>query len=130
MFSAQQPMNNESGESLMNFNFKTIFLILILICACCLLSFGYNFEINNLFDSTTSMIACSILFCFLFYVFYELFKKESCDELNKKGTERLISSFGRGFTSLGKGMNYATQKFNTAYPQAPRSAFTQQQVPA
>ena len=116
MFSTQQSMYGESngqGESFMNFNFKTIFLILILICACCLLSFGYNFEINNLFNSGASLSACFILFCFMFYVFYELFKKESCDELNKKGSERLSSAFGRGLMSMGKGMNYTSQKITS-----------------
>jgi len=39
-----------SKSSSFNFNFKTIFLFVILICACCLLSIGYNFQINKLYE--------------------------------------------------------------------------------
>lgn len=101
IFSSHQMLKNNVNESLINFNFKTFFLIIILICACCLLSFGYNFEINNFFNSSLSMFACFILLLFMFYVFYELFKKDSCDEINKRGSDRLLTAFNRGFKSFG-----------------------------
>ncbi len=95
-------------QSSFNFNFKTIFLFVILICACCLLSIGYNFQINKLFESGTSMFACSILVLFLFYVFYEFFKSDTCEDLNKSGWDRLKSSAGRGSSYFGQQINKGT----------------------
>ena len=113
-----QPLSKQSSY---NFNFKTIFLFVILICACCLLSIGYNFEINKLFQSGTSMFACCILILFLFYVFYEFFKSDTCEDLNKSGWNKLKSSadrgtgyFGqqtnRGMMAMGNAMNSASQR--------------------
>jgi len=95
-------------QSSFNFNFKTIFLFVILICACCLLSIGFNFQINKLFEPGVSMFACCILVLFLFYVFYEFFKSDTCEDLNKSGWERLKSSAGRGSSYLGQQVNRGT----------------------
>lgn len=112
-------LNGNEKSSFYNLNFKTIFLVVILICACCLLSIGYNFNINNLFTSGISMVACCVLVLFLFYVFYEFFKGNDCEELNKNGLHRLASSasrgadyFGqqasRGMSAMNSAMNYAS----------------------
>lgn len=86
-----------------NFNFKIFFLVLILISACCLLSIGYNFKITKLFDmGDVSFWASSTLIIFLFYVLYEFFKVDTCDDLNLSGTQR----FGNALT---RGVNYMQQ---------------------
>lgn len=86
-----------------NLNFKTIFLFVILICACCMLSFGYNFEINNLFNlESISFWAFIMLTLFLFYVLYEFFKSDTCEDLNKSGWDRLKYSLGRGRRYMGQ----------------------------
>ncbi len=102
-------------SSSFNFNFKTIFLFVILICACCLLSIGYNFQINKLFESGTSMVACGILVLFLFYVFYEFFKSDTCEDLNKSGWDRLKSSAGRGSSYFGQQINRGTLAMGNAF---------------
>ena len=84
-----------------NLNFKTIFLIVILICACCLLSIGYNFQLNNLFSSGTSLVACIILTLFLFYVLYEFFKDDTCENLTKDGFNKALASAGKASRFFG-----------------------------
>jgi tellurite resistance protein TehA-like permease len=90
----------ESRQS--NFNFKTIFLVLMLISACCLLSSGYNFDFKKLFESGTSMSACAVLTLFTFYVLYEFFKSDTCEDLNKSGYDRLKTSMNRGMNFFGQ----------------------------
>jgi hypothetical protein len=85
-----------------NFNFKTIFLVLMLISACCLLSSGYNFDFKKLFESGTSMSACVVLTLFTFYVLYEFFKSDTCEDLNKSGFDRLKTSMNRGMNYFGQ----------------------------
>lgn len=95
--------SNTSNSSSYNLNFKTMFLFVILICACCLLSIGFNFKINKLFDlEGISFWACLTLTMFLFYVLYEFFKSDTCDDLKKLGSERLVSAFGRGRNYIGQ----------------------------
>ncbi len=101
-------------QSSYNINYKTIFLFVILICACCLLSIGYNFQIDYLYESGTSMVACCLLVLFLFYIFYEFFKSDTCDDLNKTGWERLKSSAGRGTTYFGQQLNRGASAFGNA----------------
>ena len=106
---------NQSSSSLgFNFNFKTIFLFVILICACCLLSIGNKFEINKVFDmGDLSFWACLTLTLFLFYVLYEFFKSDTCEDLNKSGWDRLGSAVGRGRGWVGQqGTNAATYMGN------------------
>jgi len=93
-----------------NFNFKTIFLFVILICACCLLSIGNKFEINKVFDmGGLSFWACLTLTLFLFYVLYESFKSDTCEDLSKSGWNRLGSAVGRKRGGIGQqGNNAAT----------------------
>ena len=121
--SLQNPINTSQTTSY-NFNFKTIFLFIILIIACCLLCIGYNFDINNLFSSEISMVACCILTLFLFYVFYEFFKSDTCEDLSKTGWQRLKSSTGRGMDfferqatrgamNMGNALNYAGQQIKS-----------------
>ena len=88
-----------------NLNFKTVFLVVILICACCLLSIGYNFDISKLFESGTSMVACGVLVAFLFYVLYEFFKSDTCEDLKQSGWNRLKSSANIGTNYLGEQVN-------------------------
>lgn len=91
------------SSSSYNLNFKTIFLFVILLCACCMLSIGYNFEINNLFNlESISFWASLMLTLFLFYVLYEFFKSDTCEDLNKSGWDRLKSSVGRGRSYIGQ----------------------------
>lgn len=110
-----------SSSSPYNLNLKTGFLIVILICACCLLSMGYNFKIDKLFESGTSMFACCILIIFMFYVMYEFFKSDTCEDLNKSGWDRFKTSASRGrsyfgdqgtkaITSMGNNLNSASQR--------------------
>jgi len=95
--------SSSSSLSSFNFNFKTVFLFVILICACCLLSIGNNFEINKLFDmGNISFWACLTLTLFLFYVLYEFFKSDTCEDLNKSGWDRLTSSANRGRGWIGQ----------------------------
>lgn len=101
-------------SSIYNFNFKTIFLFVILLCACCLLSIGYNFQINKLFEPGISMFACCILVLFLFYVFYEFFKSDTCEDLNKSGWDRLKSSASRGSSYLGQQVNTGSMALGNA----------------
>lgn len=92
-----------ASSSSYNLNFKTIFLFVILLCACCMLSIGYNFEINNLFNlESISFWASLMLTLFLFYVLYEFFKSDTCEDLNKSGWDRLKSSVGRGRSYIGQ----------------------------
>lgn len=115
-----------------NLNFKTIFLFVILISACCLLSIGNKFEINKLFDlGGLSFWGCLILTLFLFYVLYEFFKLDTCNELNKTGWERLNTSMGRGKSWVGQqGTNAAMYmgnkmgRSNPSLTQAPPSYTT------
>lgn len=109
-----------------NFNFKTVFLILILICACCMFSIGYNWNINKLFDlQDMSFWVCILLTLFLFYVLYEFFKSDTCEDLSKSGWDRLGTSFSRGrsymgqkgtqgLTSMGNAMNLASERMRNA----------------
>ena len=93
-----------------NFTFKTIFLFLILICACCLLCIGNKFEINKVFDmGGLSFWGCLTLTLFLFYVLYEFFKSDTCEDLNKKGWDRLQSTVSRGRGWVGQQGTNATQ---------------------
>ena len=95
--------NQRTSSSGFNFNFKTIFLFLILICACCLLSIGFKFEINKVFDiGGLSFWACLTLTLFLFYVLYEFFKSDTCEDLGKSGLDRLGSAVGRGRGWVGQ----------------------------
>lgn len=112
--SALMPSTPSSNASSYNLNFKTIFLFVILICACCMLSFGYNFEINNLFNlESISFWASLMLTLFLFYVLYEFFKSDTCEDLNKSGWDRLKSSAGRGRSYMGQqGTNAMTAMGN------------------
>ena len=114
-----------SKSSSYNFNVKTIFLFIILISACCLLSIGYNFDINNLSTHGISMVACVILVLFFFYIMYEFFKSDTCEDLKKTGTERMISAFGRGRNYIGQQGTEGMQSFGNAL-NAVRSRATQQ----
>lgn len=98
-----------------NLNFKTVFLIILLILACCFLSAGYNFEINNLFNlNSLSFWACVILILFTFYVLYEFFKSDTCEDINKSGWDRLKTSANRGRSYVGqKGTNAMLSMGNT-----------------
>jgi hypothetical protein len=88
-----------------NFNFKILFLVLILISACCLLSIGYNFKITKLFDmGDISFWASLTLILFLFYVLYEFFKVDTCEDLALQGSQR----FGN---AINRGVNYMQQPF-------------------
>ena len=111
-----------------NINFKTVFLFIILIIACCLLSIGYDFKID--LNSGISVTASIILILFLFYVLYEFFKSDTCEDLNKTGVERLLSSAKKGFDytgkqgtkgiiSMGKLMNTASNRFTNPSPIQP-----------
>lgn len=97
--------NMSSNQSSFNLNFKTFYLFVILMCACCLVSIGYNFQINNFLDSGISLSICFILMSFLIYTLYEVFKSDTCEELNKTGWERLKSSVNRGSTYLDQQYN-------------------------
>jgi hypothetical protein len=102
-------LNQGQSSSGLNLNFKTIFLFVILICACCLLSIGNNFEINKVFDlGGLSFWACLTLTLFLFYVLYEFFKSDTCEDLGKSGWDRLNSSMGRGRSWVGQQGTNAT----------------------
>lgn len=98
--------DNISSSSPYNLNFKTIFLFVILLCACCLLSIGYNFDINKLFDlESVSFWACLILTLFLFYVLYEFFKSDTCNLGQSQkfaDFDKISSSFGRGRSFIGQ----------------------------
>lgn len=99
---------NISQPSPYNLNIKTIFLFVILLCACCLLSIGYNFDINKLFDlGSVSFWACLILTMFLFYVLYEFFKSDTCDN---SGQPQKFADFGKLSSSFGRGKSYFGQK--------------------
>ena len=97
-----------------NLNFKTIFLFVILICACCLLSIGYKFQINKLFESGISMVACGLLIAFLFYIFYEFFKNDTCEDLQKSGLDRLNLSANKGIRYFGQQANRGVMAMNKA----------------
>jgi hypothetical protein len=113
-----------------NLNFKTIFLFVILISACCLLSIGFNFEINNIFNSRTSMSACCILVLFIFYVLYEFFKKDTCEDLSKSGWDRLKSSASRGTNYLGQsGTNGIMALGNSIIPSSPGLSMNSSMTP-
>lgn len=107
-------LSGSSGSSSFNLNFKTIFLFVILLCACCLLSIGNKFEINKVFDmGGLSFWACLTLTLFLFYVLYEFFKSDTCADLNKSGLDRLSSTVSRGRSWVGQqGTNAATYMGN------------------
>lgn len=98
--------SQSSSSSLYNFNIKTLFLFIILLCGCCLLSIGYNFEINKVFDlGSISFWGCLILTMFLFYVLYEFFKSNDCDNSGKQqfaDFSKLSSSMGRGRSYMGQ----------------------------
>jgi hypothetical protein len=116
-----------ASSSSYNLNFKTIFLFVILLCACCMLSIGYNFEINNLFNfESMSFWASLMLILFLFYVLYEFFKSDTCEDLDKSGWDRLKSSASRGRSymgeqgtigvmAMGNAMNTASQRITNPY---------------
>ena len=123
--------NQQTSSSGFNFNFKTIFLFVILICACCLLSIGFKFEINKLFDmGGLSFWACLTLTLFLFYVLYEFFKSDTCDDLNKSGWNRLGSAVGRGRSWAGQqGTNavaYMGNRMANMNPNHPSNSWTTQ----
>ena len=104
-----------------NFNFKTIFLILMLISACCLLSSGYNFDFRKLFESGTSMSACFVLTLFTFYILYEFFKSDTCEDLNKSGFDRLKTSMNRGMDYYGQQANMARNYMGSMKPMGTNS---------
>jgi hypothetical protein len=94
---------DNTGSSGFNFNFKTIFLFVILMCACCLFSIGNKFEINKVFDlGGLSFWGCLTLTLFLFYVLYEFFKSDTCEDLKKSGWDRLGSAMDRGRNWTGE----------------------------
>lgn len=105
--SSSFPIPTQSASSSpYNFNIKTLFLFIILLCGCCLLSIGYNFEINKVFDfGSISFWACLILTMFLFYVLYEFFKSTDCDNSGKQqfaDFSKLSSAMGRGRSYMGQ----------------------------
>lgn len=94
-----------------NFNIKTSFLFVILLCGCCLLSIGYNFEINKAFDlGSVSFWACLILTMFLFYVLYEFFKSDDCNDSGKQQ----FADFGKFSSAMGRGKSFAGQQGTNA----------------
>lgn len=98
-----------TSPSLYNFNIKTSFLFVILLCGCCLLSIGYNFEINKVFDlGSISFWACLILTMFLFYVLYEFFKSDDCNSGNDSGKQQFVD-FGKLSSAMGRGRSFAGQ---------------------
>ena len=108
--SVSMPLQS-SSSSPYNFNIKTLFLFIILLCGCCLLSIGYNFEINKVFDlGSISFWACLILTMFLFYVLYEFFKSNDCDNSSKQK----FADFGKVSSAMGRGRNYIGQQGNDA----------------
>ena len=51
---------------------------------------------------------------FMFYVLYEFFKSDTCEDLNKSGSDRFTSAFGRGRSFVGqKGTNMFNSMGNT-----------------
>ena len=103
--------SSSSSHSPYNFNIKTLFLFIILLCGCCLLSIGYNFEINKVFDfGSISFWACLILTMFLFYVLYEFFKSNDCDNSDKQQ----FSDFSKLSSSMGRGRSYMGQQGTNA----------------
>jgi hypothetical protein len=87
----------------LQFNFKIPILVLILISACCLLSIGYNFKLNKLFEpGDISIWACSTLMIFVGYIFYEMFKNDTCDDLNLPGPQRLGNAFTNAASYSGQ----------------------------
>lgn len=100
-----------SSSSPYNFNIKTLFLFIILLCGCCLLSIGYNFEINKVFDfGSISFWACLILTLFLFYVLYEFFKSTDCDN---SGNQQ-FADFSKLSSAMDRGRSYAGQQGTNA----------------
>lgn len=113
----QVPTVNTTSSSMFNFNFKTIFLFIILICGCCLLSIGYQFDLDKFTNSNVGYSACLILVLFLFYVFYEFFKSDTCEDLKKSGWDRLKSSATRGTNYMSEQFSNGTNAFtNQMYP--------------
>lgn len=110
-----------------NLNFKTVFLFIILITACCLFSIGYDFQFNM--NSGISWTACIILTMFLFYVLYEFFKSNDCDSSGEQkffDRDKLFSAMGRGrsyigeqgtkgIMAMGNAMNAASQRITNPY---------------
>lgn len=103
--------SHSSSSSPYNFNIKTLFLFIILLCGCCLLSIGYNFEINKVFDlGSISFWACLVLTMFLFYVLYEFFRSDDCDNSGKQK----FADFGKVSSAMGRGRNYMGQQGTNA----------------
>lgn len=112
MYQSQTQSQSQSANSTpYNFNIKTSFLFVILLCGCCLLSIGYNFEINKAFDlGSVSFWACLILTMFLFYVLYEFFKSDDCNDSGKQQ----FADFGKFSSAMGRGKSFAGQQGTNA----------------
>ena|SRR3990167_6623913 len=125
--SSSSPSSYLSGGDIrsgsFNFNIKIIFLFIILITACCLFSIGYNFNIDELFTSKLASSVCFVLILFLFYVLYETFKIDTCEELNKPGIER----FGKSMGNMGSTLGNVSTSFGNMYQPSQQQPMTMQQ---
>ena len=93
------PLNHDFSENVpksYNWNFKTMFLVIILICACCLVCIGFNFNLEEMINSSIVWCACSILVVFMIYIFYEYYKDDTCSERIKSGWDRAKTAVIRG----------------------------------
>ena len=108
------PMNmSDSSTSDSGFNKITIMLIIFLILACCLLCIGYDFNFSKMFSSGTGLCACFILFCFMFYIFWNHFwgagSGNTKPMISQETKNKYMGQFKNSLSSFGNATYNASQ---------------------